>query len=412
MSDEKRRDNKGRILLKGEYQDAKGRYSYKYTNPLKQRKVVYSWRLTEADITPPNCQHKKPLRVMEKEIQRLLLRGIYAEDMTVCDLVERYLMTKTGVSHNTKDNYNFVRKLLEKEAFGQMNISRVKLSDAKLFLIKLQSDGKRYSTIHSVRGVLRPAFQMAVDDDMLYRNPFEFQLATVVVNDTVARHALTQEEQKKFLDFVKEDSYYSRYYDAFYILLHTGMRISEFCGLTVKDIDFENNLININHQLQRTTKMQYVIESTKTTAGTRCIPMTGEVLEAFRRIIKKRRKPKREPIIDGYAGFLFYDLNGRPKVAQHWESYFKLAVKKYNSRHPVQLPTISPHICRHTYCTNMAKSGMNPKTLQYLMGHSEIGVTLNTYTHIGEQDARQEMIRLGLISEDRLLNSSMKIERI
>ena len=53
-----------------------------------------------------------------------------------------------------------------------------------------------------------------------------------------------------------------------------------------------------------------------------------------------------------------------------------------------------PHVCRHTFCSNMAKSGMNPKTLQYLMGHSDIGVTLNTYTHIGYDDAKEELKRV------------------
>ena len=58
------------------------------------------------------------------------------------------------------------------------------------------------------------------------------------------------------------------------------------------------------------------------------------------------------------------------------------------------MPNITPHVCRHTYCSNMAKSGMNPKTLQYLIGHSDIDVTLNTYTHLGLQDAKDEMERL------------------
>lgn len=78
-------------------------------------------------------------------------------------------------------------------------------------------------------------------------------------------------------------------------------------------------------------------------------------------------------------------------VALHWEKYFQLAVEKHNKIYRVQLPKITPHICRHTFCSNMAKSGMNPKTLQYLMGHSDIGVTLNTYTHLGEEDAKEEM---------------------
>lgn len=75
-----------------------------------------------------------------------------------------------------------------------------------------------------------------------------------------------------------------------------------------------------------------------------------------------------EPLIDGYSGFLYLDKNGMPLVASHWEKYFRQAVKKYNSIYRVQMPKITPHVCRHTFCSNMAKSGMNSKTLQYIMG--------------------------------------------
>lgn len=98
--------------------------------------------------------------------------------------------------------------------------------------------------------------------------------------------------------------------------------------------------------------------------------------------------------MDGYGGFLFLDKNGRPMVALHWEKYMQHAREKYNREYLLQLPPITPHVCRHTFCSNMAKSGMNPKTLQYLMGHSDIGVTLNTYTHIGYEDAKEELKRV------------------
>ena len=99
---------------------------------------------------------------------------------------------------------------------------------------------------------------------------------------------------------------------------------------------------------------------------------SSDVMDAFKRIIKMRPKPKIEPIVDGYSGFLFLDKNGKPKVALHWEKYFQLSVAKYNKIYRVQLPKITPHVCRHTFCTNMAKSGMNPKVLQYIMGHGDI----------------------------------------
>lgn len=99
-------------------------------------------------------------------------------------------------------------------------------------------------------------------------------------------------------------------------------------------------------------------------------------------------------MIDGYAGFLFYDKDNNPLVAMHWEHRFNHMVQRYNDIYRIQIPNITPHICRHTYCSNMAKSGMNPKTLQYLMGHSEIGVTLNTYTHLGLEYATDELKRM------------------
>ena len=261
-------------------------------------------------------------------------------------------------------------------------------------MIQKQVDGRGYSTIHSVRGVVRPAFQMAVDDDILLKNPFEFQLATVVVNDSVTRDAITRKQQKKFLEFIKNDKHFSRYYEGIYILFHTGMRISEFVGLTLSDINLRDRTITIDHQLQRNSQMVYKVINTKTTAGERTIPMTDDVYECFKKIVEMRKKVKAEPVIDGKLGFLYLDKNNKPMVALHWEKYFQHIREKYNRIYKEQMPIITPHVCRHTYCSNMAKSGMNPKVLQYLMGHSDISVTLNTYTHLKLDDAREEVEKL------------------
>lgn len=171
---------------------------------------------------------------------------------------------------------------------------------------------------------------------------------------------------------------------------------AEFVGLTKKDIDFKEMKINIDHQLQRYNGIGYKIEEPKTESGTRQIPMTPEVAECFRRIIKARIKPKAEPIIDGYAGFLFLDKDGHPMVAMHWEKYFQHICQKYNKIYRVQLPKVTPHVCRHTFCSRMAAARMNPKTLQYIMGHSDIGVTLNTYTHLGFEEASEEVRRISV----------------
>lgn len=388
-----RKDSKGRRLATGESQDKDGRYRYKYNDVFGKRKSVYSWRLTESDPYPKGKRKDISLREKEKEVEKALRNAVATNggNMTVLELVQKYISQKRGVKHNTQANYNFVINVIKKEDFGAKRIDTIKLSDAKTWLIKLQDDGRGYSSIHSIRGVVRPAFQMAVDDDLINKNPFEFQLATVVVNDSVTREAITRKQQREFLRFIKADKHFCKYYDGIYILFHTGLRVSEFVGLTINDIEFDKERIKVDHQLQRTRNMKYEILTPKTEKGERYVPMQKDVADCFRRIIQNRKHPKIEPMIDGYSGFLFLDKNDMPMVALHWEKYFQHIREKYNSIYKVQMPCITPHVCRHTFCSNMAKSGMNPKTLQYIMGHSDIGVTLNTYTHLQFEDALVEM---------------------
>ncbi len=391
-----RRDSKHRVLRRGESIRADGKYQFKYHIAGKPH-FVYSWRLEPTDPLPVGKKPCLSLRELEKQIGYDLDNQLdpLGKNITVMELVERYLKTKVGMRPNTLANYNFVKNILKNEDFGQQKISKIKISDAKLFLIKMQQeDGRGHSTVKTVRGVLRPAFQMAVDDDVLMKNPFQFELAGVVVNDAVIRQAITKDQMRKFLRFVHDDILYCKYYEVVYILFHTGMRISEFCGLTLKDIDLKNKTVNIDHQLQRTSKREYVIEPTKTNAGTRVIPITDEVAEMFRLIIEDRPKYKTEKIVAGYSGFLFLDKDGMPLVAMHWEHRFNSMVGRYNEIYKVQIPNITPHVCRHTYCSNQAKAGMNPKTLQYLMGHSDIAVTLNVYTHVGLEDAENELRKM------------------
>ena len=390
-----RRDSKRRVLHTGESVRANGKYQFKYVVNGKA-KFLYSWRLTPTDPQPAGKLPCLSLRELEKSINRDLESRLdpSCRNLTVNELVERYLKTRTGVRESTRIGYNFVRNLLKNEEFGDRKMCEVKTSDAKLFLIKLQSDGRGSSTIKTVRGVLRPAFQMAVDDDLIRKNPFGFELASVIVNDSVTREAITRKQERELLKFIKEDAHFSRYYDAIYILFHTGLRISEFCGLTVSEIEFDEMRIKVDHQLQRTSQMKYVIEEPKTESGTRYVPMTEEVAACFRRIIASREAPKVEPMVDGYIRFLCLDKNDMPKVALHWEKYLEHIVEKYNKIYRIQMPKVTPHVCRHTFCSNMAKSGMNPKTLQYIMGHSDISVTLNVYTHVNFDDAKAEVLRV------------------
>lgn len=396
----KRKDKKGRNLHIGEVQLADGRYRFKYVDIDGQERCIYSNRLEHTDATPMGKRRMPALREMEMQVQADLFDHILSHggNISVLTLVKKYIETKVGVRESTKIGYGTVVRMLEKDPFGKKRIDKVRISDAKLWLIKLQQqDGRSYSSIHNIRGVLRPAFQLAMDDDLIRKNPFFFPLVDVVVNDSVRRDAITHEQERNFLKFVREDQHFKKYYDGIYILFKTGMRISEFCGLTIKDINFKEHTINIDHQLQKKGRIGYYIEEPKTESGVRIIPMSKDVEDCFRRIVRNRKPPKVEPMIDGYTGFLYFDKDGSVMHALHWEHYFKHIVEKYNSIYVEKMPKITPHICRHTYCSHMATAGMNPKTLQYLMGHADISVTLNTYTHVTLEDVQEELKRLGSV---------------
>ena len=123
--------------------------------------------------------------------------------------------------------------------------------------------------------------------------------------------------------------------------------------------------------------------------------MSNDVYDALENILKKRPKLKTEMLIDGYSGFILIDKKLQPKVALHIENECRWAMKKYNKMNPDKpISKVTPHVYRHTFCTNMVNAGIDLKSLQYLMGHSDVKVTLDVYSHINYERAAAEMIRL------------------
>lgn len=389
----KRKDKNGILLRKGERQLDNGFYQYRYTDCFGDRHSF-------------NAETLDDLRKLEREEKRDSEEGraYAAGEVTVIELVKRYLKLKKSSRYNTKVNYDTVTRIIESEQFGKRKIRDIKVSDAKLWFIDLQSRGFRYCTITNIRGVVKPAFDMAWDEEIVRRNPFMFKITDAIVNDTVARVALSEKEEAVWMDFIKGDATYSKYYDEFVVLFGTGMRVSEFCGLTKKDIDFENRRIHVDHQLCRERQRDrrcYFIERTKTDAGRRVIPMTEEVFIALKNIVNNRTHVKTEVMLDGYSGFLLIDKNGNPKVALHIENEFRWAEHKYKKLYPDKpLPHITPHVARHTFATRMAQSGMDVKALQYLMGHSDAGVTMNVYTHTSYDFAAKQLEKIQPLKKD------------
>lgn len=412
-----RLDSKGRKLQTGEYWDEKtGRYKYRYKDVNDKWQTVYSWTLTHNDKVPLGKNQKRGESLREKKalIQKDLVEEIDSSggNMTVLALMERYIETRwRDVKQTTRNGYTTQLNFMRTNDFGKKRIKDVTEDMAVLWYDELHEKyGKNYSTLCTLRGILRPAFTMAKKNGYVRQNPFSFEMLKKRYGGSKSREAITKEEMKQFLDFVRYDKHFRIYFDGMFILFNTGLRISEFCGLTVSDIDFKNHTIRVNKQLVRNMidgkSTIYIEDTTKTEAGVRYVPMSDDVETCFKRAIsripaKEKIKPTIITSLDKklkVQGFIWFDKNQSVEVALHWENHFRWAISKHDRIYAESLRfgkgTITPHVCRHTFCSNMASSGMAPKTLQYIMGHSEIGITLNVYTHVETGNATEELRRL------------------
>lgn len=393
---EKRRDSKNRILRLGESQRKDGRYAYKYTDALGKVQFAYAWKLVPTDKTPAGKRDGISLREKEKEIQKDLDDGIdmIGKKMTVRELYAKQTRHRGNVRYNTTQGRKRLMKLLEEDKLGSYPIENVKQSDVKDWVLRMKQKGISYKTINNDKRSLKAAFYAAIQDDYIRKNPFDFQLNTVIEDDTEPKVPLTLEQEENLLSFIQKDKIYQKYYDEFIILLGTGLRISELCGLTGTNLDFENKTIKVDHQLLRSAETGYYIEKPKTQSGVRQIPMSEKVHDALRRVLESRKETKKISI-DGWSDFLFLNRDGYPKTASDYDNMFRRLAKKYNKCHETALPRImTPHTLRHTFCTNLANAGMNPKALQYVMGHSNITMTLDYYAHASFASAKAEMERL------------------
>ena len=386
----KRTDNKGRILKTGESQRTDGRYAYKYLGTDGKAKFLYSWRLNDTDPIPKGKRKCKSLREMEKEILRDKMDGINSDGkkMTVCELYAKQNALKPNVRKSTISGRKQLMDILKSDKLGNMSIDKVKPSDAKEWAIRLK-DRFAYQTINNHKRSLKAAFYTAIEDDLIRKNPFNWNLSDVIENDTEPKIALTDEQEKALLSFVQMDSIYSKYYRAIVILLNTGLRISELCGLTTKDIDFENGFINIDHQIVY-DKNGYYIAPPKTENSIRQIPMLKCVRTALKEEIQSRNNVQ-PMLLDGCSNFIFLNQKGYPMYASLYSGMFASLIKKYNKYNKDKLPKITPHTMRHTFCTNMANRKITPNTLQYIMGHKNITMTLGYYTHGSAVSAKAEM---------------------
>lgn len=374
-----RKDNKGRVLKSGESQRKDGLYQYRYTDIRGKRRTIYHSDLSK-------------LRAEESKILQEISRGIdYAEgEISVIDLVERYVAIKRdSVKQSTIRSYQYILRKLAADDFGYKMIRSVKSSDVKSWFQKLDRQGISRNSILRIRGVLKPAFASAVEDDILLKSPLQFRLDFLSNKESNVREALSPELVNKFIQFVASDSRAHRYLDIYIILLGTGMRVSELCGLTFRSIDMKNRSITIDHQLIRKQMKgtETYVDTPKSKTSNRIIPMSNEVYEALQRVLESRPQLAVEPMIGGHSGFLFVSPSGSVMTSNYVSKAIWSAIKRYNAKHADQLPSFSPHNLRHTFCTNMIDAGADIKAVQYLMGHAKASITLDVYTHTSYKKA-------------------------
>lgn len=399
-----RYDNNRARLKTGESQRPNGTYVYRWTNMDGKRSAIYAPTL-------------ELLRAQEEQIVVDKYDGIRTDkkNLTVNELFDLWCQLKRGIKDSTFKNYIYMYELFVKPNFGKNKITMVKKSDIRRFYNNL-ADHKilKIATIDNVHNVLHQVFQVAVDDDIIRSNPTDGMLKELKLSHGFERekkNALTVEQQKLFFDFLMNNPKNHHWYPIFYIMANTGMRVGEITGLRWCDIDLDEGIININHTLvyynHRDEKGCYFsINTPKTKAGVREIPMTDGVKKAF--IMEKEYQNDAEiesvSRVDGYDDFIFVNRYGIVQNQSNLNKAIRRIMRDCNDEvlekygvdsNPVLLPHFSCHILRHTFATRLCESGINIKVIQSVLGHSDISTTMNIYVDVTNALKKKEIAAFG-----------------
>lgn len=397
MAGKKRTDNKGRILRNGEMQRAEdNRYLYRYIDLSGKKRTVYAVTLVE-------------LREKEKQIERDLQDGIDSSkgDMTLNQLFQIYMETKSDLRESTRHNYFAVWKnAIENSDLGNMKIAQIKQIHIRRFYSGLVKSGMAANTIKLYHSLINPTLELAVDSDIIRKNPAK-DCKKGIGGTKKEREAITISEQERMLNFIKNSNKYSVYYPMIIFALSTGLRAGELTGLRWADVDVKENVVHIRRQLIYKNwgdGCKFHIQDLKTEAGRRDIPLIENARKSLIRqkelylLLGKAMKPQE---VEGISDFVFTNTLGKPYAINAINFVLDNVVKAYNKleneqaekghREPELLPHVSAHILRHTACTRLAESGLEPKVLQYIMGHANVSVTLDVYTHLDFTQIQEKM---------------------
>lgn len=379
-----------KTLRENEYYNPKTkRYEYHYKDCFGKERVISSYRLEMTDQLPKGKKSSKSLREKEAELNAYLEDNIDIDGtkLTLLEVIDRYLnflYNRKKLAHSTKVGYNVTVNTLKQYKLGYMEIGKIRPEHCEEWLADMK---KKYrgSSIQTQISLIKRTFEYALDYDYIAKNPF--RRITTDRGDSKKMEALSIEDMNRFLNFCSKDSHSLHCYDMLYVLFWSGLRASELCGLTLDNIDMKNRMITVNKQLQ-CINHTHIVLSTKTMNGIRTIPMTDGVYESFQHIIENRYlKGNIEPICydeqgNAYEGFVFLATRSRKTIVRgHVEEYLQNCIKRFNNANPENpIRKFEPHICRHTFATNMQY--LPPKTLQYILGHGNITTTMDNYVDV------------------------------
>ena len=400
MAVERRKDNKRRVLKEGEYQRSSGTYEFKWRDKRGNRHSISAVTLEE-------------LREKELDVLRDVLDGVKVDknNLTVNDLYNSWIQLKRGLKENTFSNYKYMYKMFVEPDFGKNRITDLKRSDVRGFYNFLAEEKHvQINTIDSIHTVLHQVLEIAVEDDYLRYNPSDNalkELKKAVNFEVEKRRALTVSEQEIFEAFLRKKGQYHRWYPVFTVMLWTGMRVGEITGLRWCDIDLEEGSINVNHTLvyfdkRAEERCTFAINTTKTKAGERSIPMLPKVKEAFLMEKEYQREcgVKSESVVDGYRDFIFVNRFGNVQHQGTLNKALRRIIRDCNfeildknkQNDVIILPKFSNHSLRHTFTTRMCEAGVNIKAMQEILGHADAETTIDIYAEATKELKKSELI--------------------
>ncbi len=364
---------KGKELGTGITQRKEGKYSAKFTSKSGKRVEKYFEKLSEAK------------RWLEEAKYKDAHENIGSSTSMTVDAWFHYWITEIKgktVRRNTIKGYSNSYEHHIKDGIGTMIISEVKPMHCQNILNIMDRKGYASSSMNQVRICIYHLFSSAEENGIIPSNPVRRSVKCSKKTEKKTR-VLTLEEQEKFLEAAKE----TRYYAPYLFLLHTGLRAGEMIGLQWEDIDFPNRMIQVRHSMEYdSSNNKFILGEPKSKSGYRKIPMTQVVYELLLEIWNNRKKQK--ICVMEFSEYVFLNRNGKPNKNCAYDISLKRICKNAG------IPKISMHTLRHTFATRCIESGMKPKTLQKILGHANISITMDLYVHVTEEEKEKEMKRL------------------